>query len=64
LGGDSTAINLNAATFIVHGAVEKAAHSIQLSRSELDKNALIEELSEIISTYLFSEKEGTCDDDT
>ena len=45
--------NLEAAAFVVHGAIEKAAHSIHLLGPDIDQELVLDELSDMISTYLF-----------
>ncbi|MBW1896860.1 MAG: TetR/AcrR family transcriptional regulator [Deltaproteobacteria bacterium] len=45
--------NLEAAAFVVHGAIEKAAHSIQLLGPDIDQELVLDELSDMISAYLF-----------
>ena len=53
-GDDLRIKNFEAAAFVVHGAIEKAAHSIQLSESKIDKEMVLNELSDMIFRYLFS----------
>jgi len=45
--------NMEAAAFVIHSAVEKVAHSIQLLGTEIDKDSILDELSDMINTYLF-----------
>lgn len=45
--------NLEAAAFVVHGAMEKTAHSTQFLEPDIDRELVLDELADMISTYLF-----------
>ena len=45
--------NLEAAAFVIHGATEKVAHSIQLTEHKIDEAILLDELSDMVVSYLF-----------
>jgi AcrR family transcriptional regulator len=52
--------NLEAAAFVVHAAMEKTAHSTQFLAPDIDRELVLDELADMISTYLFKpSQEGT-----
>jgi AcrR family transcriptional regulator len=53
--------NLEAAAFIVHGAIEKAAHSTQLLGPDIDRELVLDELADMVSTYLFKPSQEDTD---
>jgi AcrR family transcriptional regulator len=55
-GDHVKAKDLEAAAFVIFGAIESVAHSLALAETDLDSKRLTRELSTMISRYLFPEK--------